>query len=235
MTSALTCALPDRPAAVVPVAGLRAGRPDPTDDSTPDPASCRPAKPVPVLAVHGQQDPINPYDAPATPPGATPYRPPSPAGPNPTDADPTRPPPRRPNTSPRPLTAGATAAPTPSSTPSPTAATPGPAPRTNSTASAPPPTRSTPTRRSGSSSAATTADPASMARQLGQQAVGQRASGRCSAGQGPEAPERRLGTARSRCEKASSRYVAHLGGRVERWEHGLGEHAPVVRRVDDAE
>ncbi|GGV44505.1 polyhydroxybutyrate depolymerase [Kitasatospora herbaricolor] len=62
MASALACAIPDRLAAVAPVAGLRAGRPDPADDRTPDPTSCRPAKPVPVLAFHGQQDHTNPYD-----------------------------------------------------------------------------------------------------------------------------------------------------------------------------
>ncbi|GJF34729.1 poly(3-hydroxyalkanoate) depolymerase [Kitasatospora sp. NE20-6] len=62
MASALACAIPGRLAAVAPVAGLRAGRPDPADERTPDPASCRPAKPVPVLAFHGQQDYTNPYD-----------------------------------------------------------------------------------------------------------------------------------------------------------------------------
>jgi polyhydroxybutyrate depolymerase len=62
MASALACAIPGRLAAVAPVAGLRAGRPDPADDRTPDPASCRPAKPVPVLAFHGQQDYTNPYE-----------------------------------------------------------------------------------------------------------------------------------------------------------------------------
>ncbi|MFE3111491.1 alpha/beta hydrolase family esterase [Kitasatospora indigofera] len=62
MASALACALPGRLAAVAPVAGLRAGRPDPADERLPDPASCRPAKPVPVLAFHGQQDRTNPYD-----------------------------------------------------------------------------------------------------------------------------------------------------------------------------
>ncbi|GHJ43890.1 hypothetical protein Cs7R123_12320 [Catellatospora sp. TT07R-123] len=61
MTSAFACARPDLVAAVAPVAGLRAGRPDPADTSRPDPASCRPARAVPVIAFHGQQDATNPY------------------------------------------------------------------------------------------------------------------------------------------------------------------------------
>ncbi|WP_416968717.1 alpha/beta hydrolase family esterase [Streptomyces sp. 4F14] len=59
MASLLACRLPDRIAAVAPVAGLRAGNPGPAG---PDPATCAPSRPVPVLAFHGQADTVNPYD-----------------------------------------------------------------------------------------------------------------------------------------------------------------------------
>ncbi|QUQ65687.1 Ricin-type beta-trefoil lectin domain-like protein [Kutzneria sp. CA-103260] len=61
MTSALGCMLADKIAAIAPVAGIRAGRPDPQDTSRPDPASCQPSRAVPVIAFHGQQDNTNPY------------------------------------------------------------------------------------------------------------------------------------------------------------------------------
>ncbi|NKI42166.1 alpha/beta hydrolase family esterase [Streptomyces physcomitrii] len=61
MASALACERSEKIAAVAPVAGLRAGRPDPADDSRPDPASCAPARAVPVIAFHGEQDGSNPY------------------------------------------------------------------------------------------------------------------------------------------------------------------------------
>ncbi|MEV0120462.1 PHB depolymerase family esterase [Streptomyces sp. NPDC050703] len=61
MASALACALPHRIAAVAPVAGLRAGSPDPADGTRPDPGSCRPARAVPVAAFHGELDHTNPY------------------------------------------------------------------------------------------------------------------------------------------------------------------------------
>ncbi|AEV84760.1 feruloyl esterase [Actinoplanes sp. SE50] len=61
MTSAFACARPDRLAAIAPVGGLRAGRPNPQNTAQPDPASCNPARPVPVIAFHGQQDTTNPY------------------------------------------------------------------------------------------------------------------------------------------------------------------------------
>ncbi|HWS32083.1 MAG TPA: PHB depolymerase family esterase [Actinoplanes sp.] len=68
MISALAGHRADRIAAVAPVAGLRAGRPDPLDPARPDPASCRPPRPVPVLSFHGEQDRTNPYAG-----GGSPY------------------------------------------------------------------------------------------------------------------------------------------------------------------
>ncbi|MDI1461232.1 RICIN domain-containing protein [Catellatospora sp. KI3] len=61
MTSAFACARPDLVAAIAPVAGLRAGRPDPADPTRPEAASCQPTRAVPVIAFHGQQDATNPY------------------------------------------------------------------------------------------------------------------------------------------------------------------------------
>ncbi|MGA5648351.1 ricin-type beta-trefoil lectin domain protein [Streptomyces seoulensis] len=62
MTSALGCRLSDKIAAIAPVAGLRAGRPDPADGTRPDPANCTPSRALPVIAFHGQQDGTNPYN-----------------------------------------------------------------------------------------------------------------------------------------------------------------------------
>jgi polyhydroxybutyrate depolymerase len=61
MISAYACARPERIAAIAPVAGLRAGRPDPGDTTRPDPSSCMPKRPVPVLTFHGEQDWTNPF------------------------------------------------------------------------------------------------------------------------------------------------------------------------------
>jgi polyhydroxybutyrate depolymerase len=61
MASALACAIPQRIAAIAPVAGLRAGRADPDDLDIPDITSCTPEIPVSVLAFHGTADGINPY------------------------------------------------------------------------------------------------------------------------------------------------------------------------------
>lgn len=61
MSSAFACARPNLVAAIAPVAGLRAGRPNPQDTSQPDPQSCQPTRPMPVIAFHGQQDVTNPY------------------------------------------------------------------------------------------------------------------------------------------------------------------------------
>ncbi|WP_340643627.1 glycosyl hydrolase [Streptomyces spinosirectus] len=62
MTSALGCMLADKFAAIAPVAGIRAGRPDPSDHSRPDLSTCTPSRAVPVIAFHGQQDNTNPYN-----------------------------------------------------------------------------------------------------------------------------------------------------------------------------
>ena len=61
MASWLACELADRIAAVAPVAGLRAGVPLAGDPRTPDPGSCTPTRPVPIITVHGVHDPTNPY------------------------------------------------------------------------------------------------------------------------------------------------------------------------------
>ena len=61
MVSALACRIADKLAAIAPVAGLRAGRPAPDEPSVPEVHDCLPARPVPVLAFHGQQDFVNPY------------------------------------------------------------------------------------------------------------------------------------------------------------------------------
>jgi len=61
MVSALACRIADKLAAIAPVAGLRAGRPAPDEPSVPEVHDCLPARPVPVLAFHGQQDHVNPY------------------------------------------------------------------------------------------------------------------------------------------------------------------------------
>ncbi len=60
MTSWLGCVAADRFAAIAPVVGLRAGNPLASDPSRPDPASCRPSRPVPVIAFAGDADTTNP-------------------------------------------------------------------------------------------------------------------------------------------------------------------------------
>ena len=62
MASAFACARPGRLAGLAAIAGLRAGRPDPSNTSQPEAASCQPSSAVPVIAFHGQQDATNPYD-----------------------------------------------------------------------------------------------------------------------------------------------------------------------------
>lgn len=60
MTSWLGCVAADRFAAIAPVVGLRAGNPLAADPARPDPATCRPSRPVPVLAFAGEDDTTNP-------------------------------------------------------------------------------------------------------------------------------------------------------------------------------
>ena len=61
MSSMVGCRLADRVAAVAPVAGLRAGRAAGPDFAEPDAGDCRPSRPLAVLAVHGTDDPTNPF------------------------------------------------------------------------------------------------------------------------------------------------------------------------------
>ena len=69
MTSFMACHHADVFAAVAPVMGVTAGRPDAEDPSRPDPTTCRPSRPIPLLAVHGREDPIVPYEGDADSPG----------------------------------------------------------------------------------------------------------------------------------------------------------------------
>ena len=62
MASALGCRISTKLAAIAPVAGVRAGRADPANPTVPEAADCTPQVPVPVIAFHGQQDPVNPYE-----------------------------------------------------------------------------------------------------------------------------------------------------------------------------
>ena len=70
MVSQYACDHPDRVAVLAAVAGLRAGAPRQEADGSfvPDPTTCRPGRPVPVLAFSGLADPVNPY-----PGGGAPY------------------------------------------------------------------------------------------------------------------------------------------------------------------
>ena len=61
MSSMVGCRLADRVTAVAPVAGLRAGRAAAPDFAEPDATDCRPARPLAVLALHGTDDPTNPF------------------------------------------------------------------------------------------------------------------------------------------------------------------------------
>lgn len=60
MSSWLGCVAADRFAAIAPVVGLRAGNPLASDRRVPDPATCRPARPMPVIAFAGDADRTNP-------------------------------------------------------------------------------------------------------------------------------------------------------------------------------
>jgi polyhydroxybutyrate depolymerase len=68
MTSWLGCVAADRFAAIAPVVGLRAGNPLASNPRVPDPATCRPSRPVPVLAFAGDKDTTNPIEG-----GGSPY------------------------------------------------------------------------------------------------------------------------------------------------------------------
>jgi polyhydroxybutyrate depolymerase len=60
MTSWLGCVAADRFAAIAPVVGLRAGSPSKRDARFPDPATCAPKRPMPVIAFAGGKDTTNP-------------------------------------------------------------------------------------------------------------------------------------------------------------------------------
>jgi len=62
MVSLLGCVLSDRLAAIAPVVGLRAGAPDRTTPGKPDAATCRPVRPMPVVAFSGSADTTNPIN-----------------------------------------------------------------------------------------------------------------------------------------------------------------------------
>ncbi|TGX53465.1 polyhydroxybutyrate depolymerase [Sphingomonas gei] len=68
MSSWLGCVAADRFAAIAPVVGLRAGNPSAADPRFPDPATCRPARPMPVIAFAGGKDTTNPIEG-----GGAPY------------------------------------------------------------------------------------------------------------------------------------------------------------------
>jgi len=68
MASLLGCQMADRIAAIAPVSGLRAGLPSTENPAQPDPASCQPQRPLPIVTFHGTDDHTNPYDG-----GGAPY------------------------------------------------------------------------------------------------------------------------------------------------------------------
>ena len=62
MTSYLACHHADLFAAAGAVSGVRAGRAQPEHPQQIDKASCRPSQPIPVVAIHGREDPLVPYE-----------------------------------------------------------------------------------------------------------------------------------------------------------------------------
>lgn len=60
MASWLGCVEAGRYAAIAPVVGLRAGNPKTDNPQEPDPATCKPALPMPVIAFAGDKDMTNP-------------------------------------------------------------------------------------------------------------------------------------------------------------------------------
>jgi len=61
MSSMVGCRLANRVAAVAPVAGLRAGRAASPDFTDPETTDCQPSRAISVLAIHGTDDPTNPF------------------------------------------------------------------------------------------------------------------------------------------------------------------------------
>ena len=61
MTSYLACHHADLFAAAGPVSGVRAGRAVPERPRKIDTSTCQPARPIPILAIHGRKDPLVPY------------------------------------------------------------------------------------------------------------------------------------------------------------------------------
>jgi polyhydroxybutyrate depolymerase len=62
MASWMGCVAPTRFAAIAPVVGLRAGTPLKSDPARPDPDSCRPESPLPVVTFAGDRDTTNPIE-----------------------------------------------------------------------------------------------------------------------------------------------------------------------------
>lgn len=62
MSSWLACVAADRFAAIAPVVGLRAGNPAPGRPDKPDPETCRPSRPVPIITFAGDKDTTNPVE-----------------------------------------------------------------------------------------------------------------------------------------------------------------------------
>lgn len=64
MTSAMGCNAADVVTAIIANVGLRAGAPRTNSSGVaePDPSTCNPSRPLPVIAVHGTNDGTNPYD-----------------------------------------------------------------------------------------------------------------------------------------------------------------------------
>jgi polyhydroxybutyrate depolymerase len=61
MSSMVGCRLADRVTAIAPVAGLRAGRAAGPEFTEPDAGDCHPSRALAVLALHGTDDPTNPF------------------------------------------------------------------------------------------------------------------------------------------------------------------------------
>jgi polyhydroxybutyrate depolymerase len=61
MSSMVACRLAGRVVAIAPVAGLRAGRAADPDFTEPEASDCQPSRPLSILAIHGTDDPTNPF------------------------------------------------------------------------------------------------------------------------------------------------------------------------------